>query len=34
MTTEQIKQFIEEKCSKCNKDINCKITQKNTVLSF
>lgn len=27
MTTEQIKQFIEEKCSKCNKDINCKITQ-------
>lgn len=27
MTLEQIKQFKEEKCSKCNEDINCKITQ-------
>ena len=27
MTLEQIKQFKEENCSKCNKDIDCKITQ-------
>lgn len=27
MTLEQIKQFKEEKCSKCNKDIDCKIIQ-------
>lgn len=27
MSKEQIKQFKEENCSKCNKDIYCKITQ-------
>lgn len=27
MTLEQIKQFKEENCSKCNKDIDCKIIQ-------
>ena len=27
MTLEQIKQFKKENCSKCNKDIDCKIIQ-------
>ena len=28
MTLEQIKQFKEKNCSKCNKNIDCKIIQK------
>ena len=28
MTLEQIKQFKEENCSKCNKDIDCKIIRR------
>ena len=28
MTLEQIKQFKEENCSKCTKDIDCKILRR------
>ena len=27
MSKEEIEQFKKENCSKCNKDIDCKITQ-------
>lgn len=28
MTKEEIEEYKKEHCSKCNKNINCKITQK------